>query len=240
MPIPLRAHPVPPSVTSQRTIPVTAAQSGPAAAAAALRLRLLVQRAAGRAGQPVHQPAAEQRAGRRRRPRPARRTRCPGRSPSTRPCADGLDAGPGPAHPGEPGGAGDRDRRGRGHARHARRQSAAIDVGYLDGVYAFSTQRAAPGRRDPHRPTRQPHGAGHRPAISPQPGSPATALARVRRRTPRAAAGPGPAHPGAPVVRPPPGSTAAWQALQVFTELAGPIAQAWAACLARAALPAAD
>ena len=72
VPIPLRAYPVPPSVTGQQIVPFIAAvhrrpgcRAADAAATAALRLRLHVQHPAGRAGHPLHQPAAEHRAGRR-------------------------------------------------------------------------------------------------------------------------------------------------------------------------------
>ena len=110
-------------------------------------------------------------------------------------------------------------------------QSAAVDVGYLGGVNAFATGLLQAGGtltvagQPPVTVTASDTLAGIAARLGTDVGAVATAAAGLPLTT------------GAAVVRPRPGDRPAWQALQVFTDLAVPVAQAWAARVAPAPAP---
>ena len=228
VPIPLRAHPVPPSVTGQRITPqVTAAQ--PTSALQQLRrYDYDYSFSAQRAAQDSLSTSQLQ------------NSALSGGTPLTGPVdalpaalaqyaavRDGLDQDLAlltQVNPAAPvtviAAAGD--------TLATLAQSAAVDVGYLGGVNAFATGLLqADGTlivagQPPVTVTASDTLAGIAARLGTDVGAVATAAAGLPLTT------------GAAVVRPRPGDRPAWQALQVFTDLAVPVAQAWAARVAPA------
>ncbi len=231
VPIPLRAHPVPPSVTGQRITPqVTAAQSAPAlqqlrrydydysfsaqrAAQDSLSTSQL-QNSVLAGGAPLAGPADA----------------LPAALAQHAAVRDGLDQDlalltqVNPAAPVIVTAA-------LGDTLGMLAQSAAVDVGYLGGVNAFTTGllqasgHLTVGGLPPVTVTASDTLAGIADRLGADVGAVATAAAALPLTT------------GVPVVRPRSGDRPAWQALQVFTDLAVPVARAWAARLAPAPAP---
>ena len=232
VPIPLRAHPVPPSVTGQRITPqVTAAQTAPAlqqlrrydydysfsaqrAAQDSLSTSQL-QNSVLAGGAPLAGPADA----------------LPAALAQHAAVRDGLDQDlalltqVSPAAPVTVTAAA-------GDTLAMLAQSAAVDVGYLGGVNAFTTGLLQAGGTLT---------AGGQPPVTVTASDTLAGIAGLGADVGAVAAAAAalPLTTGAPVVRPRPGDRPAWQALQVFTDLAVPVARAWAARLAPAPLPAA-
>ena len=227
VPIPLRAHPVPPSVTSQRTVPVTAShQVGPADTIARVARVVGARTAVTASG--LLRPGAVLEV-----PGPAGPvTHQVGLGESLTAVADrhGVDAGPRLAV----------------NAHQPGLVAVGARVGGADGSptpqelrryhydYAFSTQRAAQDNVSTSQLQNTVLADGT--PVSPQPDGLATALAQY------AAVRDGLEQDLALLTRvnagTAAGSTAAGQALQVFTELAGQVAQAWAARVSAGTSPA--